>query len=468
MRSDRLQPPPPDHAPPLHAVRPAVPPHPDDAAGFARVLRRRDFRYLWAAQCGSQLAQNFIQFALLVVVYDLTGLTTAVAAVAVAFTFPGVLLSAPAGVFADRHDKRSLMMLTNLLRAVLLVLIPLSQLAPFLPATRPGRCWSITFLFSSVGQVFAPAEAASIPSLVSREQIQGAMSLFMTTVIFTLMLGSVLAPVCLVLFGDLVPFYIAAGLFALAALSCWRIGSTLRAVTPGAGAPRPTSSRSSRTASASSAGAPALRWGMIQLGLALIMVFTIYALGAPYLQKVLHRSPNDISLVLIPAMVGLVAMAGVLGQHLISLPRRSLTVIALFTTGGCLLAMGILPPVFQAVGISGLLIPAVVLLALIFGCALGAILIPAFTVLQEGTTEESRGRIFGGVFTVINASIALPLLAFGGAADLSHSVDGVVDVFGALVVSAGLVYRFVFWERLLVLDRPAGVDATSRGAPDSP
>jgi len=466
MSSDRLHQPPPDHAPPLHAVRPAVPPHPDDAAGFARVLRRRDFRYLWAAQCGSQLAQNFIQFALLVVVYDLTGLTTAVAAVAVAFTFPGVLLSAPAGVYADRHDKRTLMMLTNLLRAGLLVLIPLSQLAPFLQ----HQAWPllvITFLFSSVGQVFAPAEAASIPSLVSREQIQGAMSLFMTTVIFTLMLGSVLAPVCLILFGDLVPFYIAGGLFALAALSCWRIGSTLRAVAPGAG-PETHVFQEFQDGVSILRRSAGLRWGMIQLGLALIMVFTIYALGAPYLQKVLHRSPNDISIVLIPAMVGLVAMAGVLGQHLISLPRRSLTVIALFTTGGCLLAMGILPPVFQAIGITGLLIPAVVLLALIFGCALGAILIPAFTVLQEGTTEESRGRIFGGVFTVINASIALPLLAFGGAADLSHSVDGVVDVFGALVVTAGLVYRFVFWSRLLVLDQPAGVGATSRGAPGSP
>jgi len=466
MSSDRLHQPPPDHAPPLHAVRPAVPPHPDDAAGFARVLRRRDFRYLWAAQCGSQLAQNFIQFALLVVVYDLTGLTTAVAAVAVAFTFPGVLLSAPAGVYADRHDKRSLMMLTNLLRAGLLVLIPVSQLAPFLQ----HQAWPllvITFLFSSVGQVFAPAEAASIPSLVSREQIQGAMSLFMTTVIFTLMLGSVLAPVCLILFGDLVPFYIAAVLFALPALSCWRIGSSLRAVSPGAG-PQTHVFQEFQDGVSILRRSAGLRWGMIQLGLALIMVFTIYALGAPYLQKVLHSSPNDISIVLIPAMFGLVAMAGVLGQHLISLPRRSLTVIAFFTTGTCLLAMGILPPVFQAVGISGLLIPAVVLLALAFGCALGAILIPAFTVLQEGTTEESRGRIFGGVFTVINASIALPLLAFGGAADLSHSVDGVVDVFGALVVSAGLVYRFVFWDRLLVLDQPAGVDATSRGAPDSP
>ena len=310
------------------------------------MLRRRDFRYLWAAQCGSQLAQNFIQFALLVVVYDLTGLTTAVAAVAVAFTFPGVLLSAPAGVYADRHDKRSLMMLTNLLRAGLLVLIPVSQLAPFLQ----HQAWPllvITFLFSSVGQVFAPAEAASIPSLVSREQIQGAMSLFMTTVIFTLMLGSVLAPVCLILFGDLVPFYIAAGLFALAALSCWRIGSSLRAVRAGAG-PQTHVFQEFQDGVGILRRSAGLRWGMIQLGLALIMVFTIYALGAPYLQKVLHRSPNDISIVLVPAMFGLVAMAGVLGQHLIRLPRRSLTVIALLTTGGCLLAMGILPPVFQA------------------------------------------------------------------------------------------------------------------------
>ena len=153
---------------------------------------------------------------------------------------------------------------------------------------------------------------------------------------------------------------------------------------------------------------------MIQLGLALVMVFTIYTLGAPYMQRVLHRSPNDISIAPVPAMVGLVAMAGVLGQHLITLARRSLTVLALLTTGLCLVAMGVLPPVFQAIGADGLMLPVVVALALAFGAALGAILIPAFTVLQEGTTEELRGRIFGGVFTVINASIALPLLAFGG------------------------------------------------------
>ena len=57
----------PEHPQPLHAVRPAVPPRPEDAAGFARVLRKGDFRYLWMAQCASQFAQNSIFVILLIV-----------------------------------------------------------------------------------------------------------------------------------------------------------------------------------------------------------------------------------------------------------------------------------------------------------------------------------------------------------------------------------------------------------------
>ena len=156
-------------------------------------------------------------------------------------------------MYADRHDKQSLMVFTNLLRAGLLVLILLSQLVPFLH----HQAWPllvITFLFSSVGQVFALAEAASIPSLVSREQIQGAMSLFMTTVIFTLVLGSVLAPVCLVLFGDLIPSTSAPG------CSPWRrspAGGSAPRCAPWGGARAPSlhASRSSATAPTSCAGA---------------------------------------------------------------------------------------------------------------------------------------------------------------------------------------------------------------------
>ena len=450
-----------DHVQPLHAVRPAVPPRPEDAAGFARVLRKGDFRFLWLAQCASQLAQNAIFIILLIVIFDESRRASLSAVVAVGFTLPGVVLSAPAGVYADRHDKRSLMLLTNLFRVFLLVAAGLFTL---LPAVQ-GQAWPlliVTFVFSSAGQFFAPAEAASIPSLVSREQIQGATSLFMTTVILTIVLGAVLGSLSVGVFGNSVPFFIAAGLFGLAALLIWRIGASLHAV-PEGNAPESHVIRELREGLGILRRSPALRLAMIQLGLALIAVFTVYALGPAYMRKVLDRSPNDTYIVLVPATVGLVAMAGVLGQHLLRLSRRALMVAAFVTAGACLVAIGIAPPLFRHIGVTGLMLPLVIVLALVFGLALGAILIPAFTVLQAGTTEESRGRIFGGVFTVTNAAVAIPVLVAGTLADWL-SVEFAAAAVGAAIVAVGIVFRSVFWDRLAVLDEPAPVAATSRGA----
>ena len=91
-------------AKPLHAIRPAVPTLPDDREGFVAVLRRRDFRLLWAAQAASQLADKFTIFTLLIVVFALSGSASLQSALMIAYTLPSVLLSAPAGVYADRHD----------------------------------------------------------------------------------------------------------------------------------------------------------------------------------------------------------------------------------------------------------------------------------------------------------------------------------------------------------------------------
>src|ERR1700688_1082434 len=153
---------------PLHAARPAIAAASEQRQGFAAVLRRRDFRYLWGAQLASQLADKFLMFTLLVFMYTLTRRASLQSVLMIAYTLPSVLLSAPSGVYADRHDKRVLMLGTNLVRGALILLIPLTQLFPVLR----GQAWPlvvITLLFSSAGQIFAPAEAAHLPSLVTRE-----------------------------------------------------------------------------------------------------------------------------------------------------------------------------------------------------------------------------------------------------------------------------------------------------------
>ncbi len=453
----------PEHSQPLHAVRPAVPPRPEDAAGFARILRKPDFRNLWFAQCASQFAQNSIFVILLVVIFRISGRASISAVAAVAFTLPGVLLSAPAGVYADRHDKRTLMLWTNAGRALLMVLAGLSTL----PTWLQGQAWPLlllTLAFSSASQLFAPAEAASIPSLVSREQIQGATSLFMTTVILSIVLGAALGSVAVGLLGPAVPFYIAAGLFGAAAILVWRIGASLHAVPRGSG-PRAEALRELRDGLGILRSSPPLRWGMIELGLAMIVVYTIYTLGPDFMNHLLGpRGSQELYIVLVPATAGLVGMAGVLGQHRIHLDRRTLMVSAFLTAGGCLVAMGVSAPLLQRWHITAPLIPLVAALALAFGLALGAVLIPAFTVLQEGTTEESRGRIFGGVFTVVNLAIAIPALVAGAIAD-AISVYVAATAVGVAVVAVGLVFRFAFWSRLALLESvavtPSGRAGTS-------
>ncbi|MBV8196431.1 MAG: MFS transporter, partial [Candidatus Dormibacteraeota bacterium] len=272
---------------PLHASRPAVPPRPEDREGFLAVLRRRDFRYLWAAQAASQLADKFLVFTLLIFMYTISGRASLQSVLMIAYTLPSVVLSAPAGVYADRADKRTLMIACNAIRGALILLIPIAQYIPGLQ----NQAWPlilIMLLFSSVGQLFAPAEAASIPSLVHRTQITEATSLFMTTVILTLVLGVPAATLAIAFAGNLAPFYIAAALFGVAALSVWRVRLKLRQVRVD-DERMPSLIRELREGLAILRANPALRLGLYQLALSLVVVFTVFTLGPVYLVKVLHR-----------------------------------------------------------------------------------------------------------------------------------------------------------------------------------
>lgn len=433
--------------------RPPTGARPEDADGFVAVLRRADFRMLWAAQVSSQLADKFLMFTLLVLVYTLSGRSTGSSLVMVAYTLPSVLLSAPAGVYADRHDKRSLMLGTNVLRGLLILLIPLSQHLPYVS----HRAWPllvITLLFSAVGQVFAPAEAASLPFLVRREQIMTATSLFMTTAVLTLVVGVPLATICVRAIGETAPFYVATALFAAASLCIWRVGTSLR-VAAHARAPQRHIARELREGLMILGGHPALRIALGQLTIALIVVFSVFGLGPAYMSRLLDRPPTDTYLLLIPLTAGMVGSAVILGRA--GQRRHSRSRIAVWSTiltGASLLGLGLVPGALREhAGVHLLSVPSAMVLAAFFGCSLGALLIPAFTVLQERTDESTRGRIFGGIFTIVNAAVAVPLVLAGGLAD-GFGVARVVSVLGGVLFLTGVVAGTLYRGPLRVLDLP--------------
>src|SRR5207248_3906000 len=98
--------------------------------GFRYVLARTDFRLVWFAQLASQSADKFVMFSLIILAYNLSGANTNVAITLLAYTLPALFLPPFAGVFADRHNRKTTMVWANLGRGAIVALIPLSQLVP--------------------------------------------------------------------------------------------------------------------------------------------------------------------------------------------------------------------------------------------------------------------------------------------------------------------------------------------------
>ena len=88
--------------------------------GLRAALRHRDYRYLVAASSISQTGDWLYNVALLVWVYDTTGSAGWVAFVTVARLVPYVIVGPIGGVAADRYDRRTVLIVSDVLRALLM------------------------------------------------------------------------------------------------------------------------------------------------------------------------------------------------------------------------------------------------------------------------------------------------------------------------------------------------------------
>ncbi|HET7180773.1 MAG TPA: MFS transporter, partial [Candidatus Limnocylindrales bacterium] len=147
----------------------------DGGGGSAiAVLRNRPFLLLWLSQVATQIGVNMVLYGLTVVVLEATDLSSAVSGLFLTFLVPSVLFSAVAGVYVDRIDRRLVLVVTNVLRAAVLVGI-------FAVGGDIALVLLLNTMFSILTVFFAPAEAAMIPVLVPREQLVAANGIFTLT-----------------------------------------------------------------------------------------------------------------------------------------------------------------------------------------------------------------------------------------------------------------------------------------------
>jgi MFS family permease len=407
--------------------------------GFQYLLALRDFRLIWAAQVAAQLADKFLMFSLIILAYRLSGGSTEVAITLLAYTLPAVAIAPLAGVVADRYDRKTIMVSTNLARAVLIALIPLSSLVPWL-AHDYVHLLALTFLFAAVGQLFSPAEAAAIPSIVSREALITANSMVLATMVITLVVGAPLAPIVSRL--DLyAPYWIAVALFGSAGLLV-AFAHIPRVERRSSGANRhPFKQVAVELKEGMDAlrKSPVLLLSFYQLSLAVMVILVMFTLAPAYVSTVIRIGEQDTYIILVPATVGALASAAILGQLGRHLSRPWLLVAALLGTGLTLLVLAVVPALLDrfnqldhwvrwfGAGFSFLL-----------GLEFGAMMIPALSYLMEHTSDSVRGRIFSLLFMVVNGVTALPVLLTAALSDVVGT-NRVIAGLGVLLAATGLL-----------------------------
>lgn len=411
------------------------------------VLRNGNFLLLWAAQAISQTAQNAIWFGVMVVVEEYTHSTTHLSIAVFSTILPGIVLGIIAGVFVDRMNKKTVLVTSNALRA-------LSVLGYLLFDRALIVVYIVNLVFCSISQFFGPAESATIPRLVRKNQLISANSLFNLTFTGSQMAGMVLfAPWVLKIFGAQVLFFSAAMAYVIAAVLVYFIPRDEEPHKPLSALRRETLFDELWTEvkegwsfiSSDRHTMAAMRHLTLIAGLLLVMSMLV----PRFVVSVLGIRAEDSVYVLAPAGVGVLAGMALMSRLAARFGKTTLVVTGLWILSASLLGMSMLQwsqshliPFFQttvpilpaSVGIVSIMM----VLAALMGVGASLIMVPSQTILMERAPVAARGRIFAVQIMLGNIVAVLPLLFLGGMADFL-GVSVVIGLVAVTVVALAIV-----------------------------
>ena len=373
----------------------------DVKAEFGVLVRNKNFMKLFYGQTVSSIGDWLATFALMSLVWQITGSSLAVGSM-LAFRIVPAFFSGPlAAIISDRFDRRKLMIWCDISRGLIILA------APFM--TRLWSLYILIFFLEGITIVWLAARDASIPNLVDDEQLTMANSLSMATTygvlpfaagLFSLMMlparhfiqGSFMAenPTMLAFIADSATFFISAFFFFLMHLESPRHHEQLE-------------EESHFFESITFAVRhPFARSLLLGVAMGCIGGGSLYAVGIGYVRDVLGAT-SDVAFGFLMALFGIGMIAGVAAlQVLVKHEEKPYMLrISLLVTGGILVGMSLVQILLLAY-----------ILAVFFGAAFGVLFLVAITMLQERIEDQNRGKAFAAfhavsrIFLVLGAGLS--------------------------------------------------------------
>lgn len=398
---------------------------PDTAqAALEPLARNRDFKVVLVGQGVSSFGDAVTNTALPLLVLALTGSGFAMGIVGALSTLPDLLVGLPAGAYADRWDRRRMMFVADLGRAVVTVSVPLTY---WLGGPTMAVILLITFPLNVLRVLWLAAYTAAVPGLVGRPQIARANAIFETFFNVGWIAGPALAGVLSAALGPASAIAIDAVTFVVSSGALLLVRRPLR---PAARAERPHLLADIREGVRYVAAHPTLRtvvlfWASSQVVTAALATALTY-----YVTRDRGLPADVLGIILSAFGVGSLLGSLAAGRRAPVAVGRAM-LIGTVVTGVILLAFTIGAPV--AVLIVG---------ALLAGTTQAVVLIGYITLRTALSPDAMLGRI-GSTARTISVGL-MPIGSFAGGALIDLTNGGAtLAIMGALLLAASGIFALV-------------------------
>ncbi len=179
-------------------------------------LANRNFRLLWLGEGISLIGDQFYLIAIGFITMQITGSALALGTIMMTAAIPRAFLMLLGGAITDRFSSRTVMMVSNALRAVITVI--LAALA-FSGSVQVWQLYILAASFGIVDAFFYPAYASITPVLVKTEELQAANGIVYGTLQLAQLVGPALAGLLIAATSVSFAFAIDAATFVFATLT---------------------------------------------------------------------------------------------------------------------------------------------------------------------------------------------------------------------------------------------------------
>ncbi len=417
---------------------------------YIGIITNKNFFKLWGSQVTSKLAENFFNFSLVILIYKLTESSTYVSLLVILISIPPILLSAFAGTVADSFNRKTILILSNGLRFLIVIVAMVF-------VDEPNVLLAVAFFLAIVAQFFSPAEVSSIPTVVPKEQLFTANSIYSFTNYAMFLIGYTVAGPILEHFEARITFFIIMALYLCA--------TSLNSLLP------PLVEHLQHLQEQTQElfdwkviwhrliegikfilHHKVIRFVIIQVAIVFSVQRGFISLVPAFADDFLHIGIDDISyFIILPIGLGALVGAIIANKLKHKVSKSILVSTGLFIDGITLFALAMWPNIQSLLfngsfHISEDLFLRIFIFILAFGSGFADpfIIISAQTALHERTPSQDRGRVFGGLFTIINSMGLLPILIIGMLTKIVN-FSAIIAGLGVIIILTAL--RGIFFYR---------------------